>query len=216
MKPLSLDKRAHRLAIFFAIYAVALVLMNTVATKQIELGPFATDPGIFVSPLVFIAQDVVTELYGRKTARRMVYAGFVLLAISVVVYQIAMYLPAAYWWESQAAFEAVFSTTPRIALASLAAYLVGSLIDVEMMARMKVRWPDALFVRALGSTVVGQLVDNALFTVLAFALDVPWEGVLAMIVTSTVLEIGIEAGIYPATRKIIMANRDLNSTSATQ
>ena len=117
------------LPLLYAAYASSLLAMNLLATKQFDLWQFTVTTGILVSPIAFIIQDLATEVFGFRIAKRMILTGFVILIVASLVYQLAILIPPSNFWSNQAAFASILSTTLRISLASLTAYLVGSLVN---------------------------------------------------------------------------------------
>ena len=142
--------------------------MNLLATILLDLWQFTVTTGILVAPIAFIIQDLATEVFGFRIAKRMILTGFVILIVASLVYQLAILIPPSNFWSNQAAFASILSTTLRISLASLTAYLVGSLVNAKIMDQLKQSYPDSLFFRAITSTIFGQLLDNLLFAFLAF------------------------------------------------
>src|SRR5690606_23087 len=125
-------------------YITALITANTVAIRVLDIGPFTADAGTLTFPIAYIVGDVLTEVYGFRVARRVIWLGFICNAIAVGIFQMAVRLPSVDDPAFQQAFEMVFNATPRILLASMAAYLVGSFINAFVLARLKVitegRW----------------------------------------------------------------------------
>lgn len=193
--------RSKLLVILSSFYSALIIVMNILATKSIDVWIFTVTTGIMVSPLVFIIQDVVTELYGYKTARNVIYLGFASQVIAVILYQIAIVVPASEVYAGQVHFETILSTTPRITVASLLAYTIGSLINSKLMDKDKS--DKSLFYRAIKGTVWGQLVDNAIFAVVAFAGVMPTANILSMIFGGALFEVVYEIILYPLTKYII-------------
>lgn len=193
-------KKTKALTLLFGAYCGFLIVMNVLATKQIDVWMFTVTTGILVSPLVFIIQDVATEVFGYRTARRMVLTGFAVSFTAVLLYQLSVMIPASQFWQGQPAFEAIFSTVPRIVVASFIAYLIGSLVNAKLMAVMK-KWAERhLFFRAITSTVAGQFLDNSMFAFVAFSGILPFPALVSMAVGGTLIEVLYEVIFYPATR----------------
>ena len=192
----------------FGIYCAALIIQNMLAMKSIDVLGFTVTTGVLVSPLLFIAQDVSSEVFGYKQTRNMILLSFAMNLIAVVLYQFAIALPASSVWMNQEAFSTILGTTGRIACASFMAYVLGSLANSKIMTKMKERHPDSLFVRAITSTVVGQLLDNAIFSFVAFAGVIPTANIITMVVGATLFETVYEVILYPVTRAIIARVRD--------
>ncbi len=140
-----------------------------VGGKLAVIAGFMVPAGILVFPITYIAADVLTEVYGYRQTRRVIWLGFFCNALAVVVIWGAQLLPPAPVWDGQAAYERILGQSPRIVLASFVAYLVGELANSFVLAAMKVttrgRW---LWTRTIGSTVVGQGLDSVVFVLLAF------------------------------------------------
>jgi uncharacterized integral membrane protein (TIGR00697 family) len=188
------------IAVFFV---TALVVSNVVAVKIVDVGGRQFDAGTIVFPLVYLIGDVVTEVWGYGAARRLIWLGFGCVLLAVGAIQLTLVLPSAgFWAENQDAYETVLGTTWRIFLASLAAYLVGEFVNAYVMARMKVatrgRW---LWSRTIGSTVVAEGVDSAIFSTIAFA----GTGIALgnQIVTIWVLKVLWEIAALPLTYRLV-------------
>ena len=191
------------LPLLYAAYASSLLAMNLLATKQFDLWQFTVTTGILVSPIAFIIQDLATEVFGFRIAKRMILTGFVILIVASLVYQLAILIPPSNFWSNQAAFASILSTTLRISLASLTAYLVGSLVNAKIMDQLKQSYPGSLFFRAITSTIFGQLLDNLLFAFLAFWGVLPLSALISMVIGGTLFETIYEIVLYPLTRLLI-------------
>lgn len=187
-----------------ALYVTCLISANTVAVSVLDLGPFAADAGTLTFPIAYIVGDVLTEVYGFRIARRVIWLGFVCNLLAVGVYQMAMQFPTHNEPDFDAGFALVFANTPRILLASMAAYLVGSFINAAIMSRLKVLMDGRhLWVRTIGSTIAGQGLDTVVFVLIAFAgvfsNDIIWQ----MIYTNWIIKIGIEILATPVTYRVV-------------
>ena len=140
-----------------------------VGGKLAVVAGFIIPAGILVFPITYIAADVLTEVYGYRQARRVIWLGFFCNVLAVVVIWGAQILPPAPVWDGQEAYERILGQSPRLVLASFVAYLVGELANSFVLAAMKVmtrgRW---LWTRTIGSTVIGQALDSVVFVLLAF------------------------------------------------
>lgn len=193
-------KKNKLLQIFFGIYTGAIIIQNILATKQIDISIFTVTTGILVSPIVFIIQDIIAELYGYKDAKRMVLLGFLMNFIGVLLFTLAIKLPSSAFWFNQEAFSSILGTTLRISIASFTAYIIGSLTNSGIMVWLKNKFPKSLFVRAISSTIVGQLLDNALFATIAFLGVLPTSAIISMIIGGTIFEVLYEIIFYPITK----------------
>ncbi len=160
---------SHRLVIFIALFITCLITANVIAVKVISLGPFFLPAAIFVFPLSYIFGDILTEVYGYRLARRVIWLGFICNLIFVFFAWVGQVLPAAPFWEGQEAYQSILGYTPRLLAASFLGYLVGEFVNSFILARMKVktrgRW---LWSRTIGSTIIGQGLDTSIFITVAF------------------------------------------------
>lgn len=193
-------KKNKLLQIFFGIYTGAIIIQNILATKQIDIAMFTVTTGILVSPIVFIIQDIIAELYGYKDAKKMVLLGFLMNFIGVLLFTLAIDLPSSQFWFNQEAFNTILGTTFRISIASFTAYIIGSLTNSGTMVWLKKKLPKSLFVRAISSTIVGQFLDNAVFATVAFLGVLPKAAILSMVVGGTIFEVLYEIIFYPITK----------------
>ena len=187
----------------YAAYCVGLVLMNILASKQMDILLFTINLGLFISPIVFIILDVQSEVYGYKSAKNLIFTGFIVNVAVAVIYFIAIKIPPSVNYANQDAFRAVCGSTVRITVASVTAYYIGSLINSKVMVGLKKWFDKFLFLRAIGSTIAGQIVDNMIFMTLAFAGVLPAAAIITMVIGGTIIETGYEVVCYPITRTVI-------------
>lgn len=199
--------------LIMAVFVTVLVLSNIASSaKIVDLGfslfnvPMAFDAGTILFPVSYIFGDILTEVYGYKKSRRVIWAGFACLALSAVVFWMVHVLPGEATWQEyagDAAYTAILGgmSTGGIVLASLAGYWTGEFTNSFVLAKMKVltsgRW---LWIRTISSTLVGQLVDTVAFVVVASVLGVfPWSLFLALTVTNYLFKCSVEALMTPVT-----------------
>ena len=120
------------------VFCVCLVAANLLETKVVQLGPISVTAGLIVFPISYIINDCIAEVWGFRKARLIIWMGFLMNFMVVAMGQLAVALPAASFWEGEESFNFVFGMAPRIAVASLTAFLVGSFINAYVMSRMKV------------------------------------------------------------------------------
>ena len=165
-------KISYRLVIIIAVFITCLITANIIAVKVISIGPFIMPAAIFVFPISYIFGDILTEVYGYRVARRVIWLGFACNLIFVFFAWIGQILPSASFWGDQAAYENILGYTPRLLAASLCGYLVGEFVNSYVLARMKIltkgRW---LWSRTIGSTIIGEGLDTAIFITLAYIGD---------------------------------------------
>ncbi len=195
-------KISYRLVIIIALFITCLITANIIAVKVIGLGPLVLPAAIFVFPLSYIFGDVLTEVYGYKVTRRVIWLGFLCNLVFVFFAWVGQALPAADFWGNQAAYESILGFAPRLLGASVCGYLVGEFANSIILARMKImtrgRW---LWSRTIGSTIVGQGLDTVLFITLAYAGT--GANVQVMIWQHWVVKVGIEAVCTPATYAVV-------------
>jgi uncharacterized integral membrane protein (TIGR00697 family) len=158
-----------RLVIITAIFITCLITANVIAVKVISLGPVILPAAIFIFPLSYIFGDVLTEVYGYRQARKVIWLGFICNLIFVIFAWLGQVLPPAPFWGGQEAYESILGYTPRLLAASFCGYLAGEFANSFILAKMKIltrgRW---LWSRTIGSTIVGQGLDTSIFITLAF------------------------------------------------
>lgn len=187
-----------------ALYVATLITANTVAVSVLDLGPFSADAGTLTFPIAYIVGDVLTEVYGFRIARRVIWLGFACNLFAVGVYQLAMQFPTHNDATFDEGFRMIFSSTPRILMASMAAYLIGSFANSMVMSRMKVMTEGKyLWMRTIGSTVAGEGLDTVIFVLIAFSGVFPREIVWQMIYTNWIIKIGLEVVATPVTYRVI-------------
>jgi len=196
-------KKAEVLKVGFAIYTASLIIQNILATKQIDIFMFTVTTGILVSPIVFIIQDIITEIFGYKESKKMILLGFLMNFIGVMLFTLAIYLPSSQFWFNQGPFETILGTTLRITVASFIAYIIGSLTNSKVIVILKKKFPKSLFVRMISSTIVGQFLDNFLFATIAFLGVLPYGSIISMVIGGTLFETLYEIIFSPITKGLI-------------
>ena len=186
------------------VFCVCLVAANLLETKVVQLGPIAVTAGLIVFPVSYIINDCIAEVWGFRKARLIIWMGFLMNFFVVALGQIAIAIPAATFWEGEEAFDFVFGMAPRIAAASLTAFLVGSFINAYVMSRMKVPSQGRHFsARAILSTVAGESADSLIFFPLAFGGLMPVNELMKMMVVQVVLKTAYEIVILPVTIRVV-------------
>lgn len=197
-----MNNKKNREAILFGVYAAALLIQNILALKTIDVWIFSLTTGVLVSPIVFMAQDVESEIYGYKHARTMILLAYLMNFIFTLLVTLAIHITPSVAYANQQAFSTIFSTTWRITLASFAAYTVGSLVNAKIMTVRKER--HGLFYRAIFSTIIGQLLDNAIFCFGAFLGVLPINAIIMMVIGATIWETLYEIVLFPVTKRVIV------------
>jgi len=197
-------KNYRLLDVITAAFVGVLIISNVTSTKILILGPFTFDGGTILFPLSYIFGDVLTEVYGYQRARRVIWNGFFWLLMTVLIFSIVQVLPPAEGWNNQAAYEAILGQTPRIVLGSLVAFLAGEFSNSVILAKMKV-WSNGrnLWMRTIGSTLVGEGVDTLLFTLIAFAGTLDNATFTSLVVSNYVFKVGVEVAFTPVTYLVV-------------
>jgi uncharacterized integral membrane protein (TIGR00697 family) len=188
-----------------AAFVTVLLCANLIgASKVATLFGFTFGAGVLFFPISYIFGDVLTEVYGYARSRRVVWAGFAALLFASLMSLVILAFPPASTWPHQEAFETVFGNTWRIALASMIAYLCGEFCNSYVLAKMKI-WTEGrqLWVRTIGSTIVGEAVDSAIFYPLAFVGVWPAEQVIAVMLSNYALKVAWEAVNTPITYRVV-------------
>lgn len=189
--------------LIMALFVSVLIISNVASSKIVDLGPFTFDGGTLLFPISYIFGDILTEVYGYRRSRRVIWAGFAAAALMAGVLALVGALPPAEGWDNQGAYEAILGTTPRIVLGSLIAYFAGEFSNSYVLAKMKIwsqgRW---LWTRTIGSTLVGEGVDTLLFVLIAFGGTLPWSLLWSILISNYVFKVGLEAAMTPVTYRI--------------
>ena len=186
------------------LFSVCLVLSNILAVKQFDIWGFPSTAGLIIFPVSYIINDCIAEVWGFKKARFIIWVAFAVNFFAILLFQVSIALPPADYWQMQEAYSSVLAQTPRIALASLMAFLCGSFLNAYVMSRMKILHRGKHFgLRAIASTVVGELADTFIFTTVGFLFVIPLQAVVMIILTETVLKTLFEIVILPLTTKVV-------------
>jgi len=197
-----------------ASFFVAILIISNIASsaKIVDLGvslftiPLIFDGGTLLFPLVYVLGDVLTEVYGFKTARRVIWTGFAAMALTTGTFFLLGVLPGETYWETEAgntAYNAILGgmSYGGIVLASLAAYLAGEFSNAKILSKLKILMKGRkLWVRTIGSSLVGQFLDTSIFVLIASLTGVfGWEIFWSLVLTNYILKCGIEAAMTPFT-----------------
>jgi len=160
---------SHRFVIIAAIFVTCFITANTVGVKMVSFGFVVLPAAVILFPLSYIVGDILTEVYGYRWARRVIWLGFFCNLIFVIFAWVGQILPPAPLWEVQEAYESILGKTPRVFAASVCGYLAGEFGNSFILAKMKIltrgRW---LWSRTIGSTIVGEGLDTVIFIPLAY------------------------------------------------
>lgn len=205
MNTTATNRRLYKHLDFVTASLVAvLIVSNIAATKIIQLGPFQLAGGTFLFPLSYIFGDILTEVYGYKSSRRVIWTAFFWLFVTAITLAIVDGTPPAQGWALQSSFHAILGQTPRIVIASLCGFLAGEFTNSFVLAKMKI-WTQGRFLwsRTIGSTIAGEIVDTAAFAVIAFSGLIPNEVLLNIIISGYLFKVAIEVVFTPVTYRIV-------------
>ncbi|MEE1273909.1 MAG: queuosine precursor transporter [Olegusella sp.] len=187
------------------LYVTLLILSNLIAGKMWTPLPSVTLPAaVMLFPVTYIFGDIFTEVYGYARARLVIWLGFTMCFLAVVVYMVTIALPYPDFWTNQEAFAAVLGTTPRVFAASLIGYLFGEFSNSMILSKLKVRTGGRhLWMRTIGSTVVGEAFDSVIFITVSFAGTMPGAALLQMICYQYLFKVVFEVVLTPVTYAVI-------------
>lgn len=191
-------------SIVSSIFVAVLIISNTVATKLFSLGPFIFTGAIFVFPISYIFGDILVEVYGYGSSRRIIWTGFFALIAMAVIYWLVGLLPPAPGWENQEAYTAILGVVPRIVIASIIGFWAGEFSNAFVLAKMKILTSGKhLWTRTIGSTIIGQGIDTVLFTSIGFFGLIPNSILLIAILSGYAFKVAYEAIVTPVTYAIV-------------
>jgi uncharacterized integral membrane protein (TIGR00697 family) len=182
------------LVVLATLFATCLLVANILAVKLVSIGGWVVPAGVIAYPLTFLFTDVITELYGRRIASRVVWLGFGANILMVILVFGGKLLPPAPFWEDQPAYESILGMIPRIVLASMIAYLISQHHDVFAFHFWREKTKGKfLWLRNNASTMVSQALDTGLFITIAFWGTVTTGVLVNMLITQYLIKLGIAA-----------------------
>ena len=201
--------------VLVTVYVACLLISNVTAVKTFSLGPFSLPAAVLLFPVVYIVNDLLAEVYGFKKARKAIYLGFTLNLFMVLYFTLAIALPSGPFFGAQEAFATILGSTPRMLIASLTAYFVGSTLNAKIMVSMRDatngKGGFALFARCIVSTLFGELCDSLIFITIAFFGSMPYSQILVMVATQALFKTIYEIVAFPATNIIIKKVRGIEN-----
>lgn len=199
-----MDKNYKYLGAISVFFVSVLLISNVASTKIVDLKWFTFDGGTLLFPLSYIFGDILTEVYGYRKSRGVIWLGFFMALLMSIIYIIVGKLPSASGWNNQAAYDAILGLTPRIVAASLVAYFFGEFSNSFILAKMKIltkgKW---LWTRTIGSTIVGEFVDSTLFILIAFLGILPNSLLVTLIISNYIFKTVVEILFTPVTYKVV-------------
>ena len=189
---------------FVNAFVAVLIISNIVAPKLVAIGDLRISAALALFPITYIFGDVFTEVYGYAASRRAIWAGFGAAILMAAISTFAVALPPAPGWTGQAAYEAVLGQVPRAVAGSLIAYWCGEFANSFVMAKMKLATQGRhLWMRTIGSTAVGQLVDTTVVITAIFAGKESWSTIGNLILSGYVFKVLYEAALTPVTYAVV-------------
>lgn len=186
------------------LFVMTLIVSNIASVKVVAIGPLVFDAGTILFPLSYIVGDIVTEVYGYRKMRSLLYVGVVSLILTMTTFWVVQILPASPDWPNQVAYESILGVVWRIVLVSVTALFLGEIMNAYVMARMKVRSKGKnLWARMISSSVVGSAIDTVVFSTVAFLGTMSFGALAQLMATVFLIKITTEVIVSPLTIKII-------------
>jgi hypothetical protein len=190
--------------ILVALFVAVLLISNIASTKFLTLWVFTFDGGTILFPLSYIFGDILTEVYGFRRSRRVIWLGFISALLMSLILYLVQILPPAADWPNQHAYESLLGFIPRIVLASLIAYFLGEFTNSISLSLLKIRTKGRfLWVRTILSTIIGEGIDTMVFCMIAFYGTLPNNVLWTVIVSNYIFKCSIEVLFTPVTYMIV-------------
>lgn len=196
-------------AVLSGIFCAGLIISNILAFKTFTIGSITLPTAVIIFPIVYIVNDTLTEIFGYKKARMTIFTAFAMNIIAVLAYNAAITLPYPVYFTGQEAFATVLSNSLRVLVASMLAYIVGSLVNAKVMARMKNN--SRLMTRCVLSTLCGEGLDACIFISIAFIGTMPVSQLIIMVLAQAIFKTVYEIVVYPLTSTVIKKARTLKT-----
>lgn len=186
------------------LFTAMLLIANTIAVKIVSIGPFNIPAGILTFPASYIFADVLVEVYGFHQTRKVIWTGLVCQVLMAFFYYLSSLMTPAAFWTGQEYWSKFFSMSPRIVAGSLVAYFVGEFLNATVMSKLKKRTAGRyLWVRTIGSTLVGEGADTLVFNIVAFVGVFEPKSLLSIIISGYLLKVSYEIVVTPITYLIV-------------
>ena len=186
------------------LFVATLMISNTVAVKIIQIGGFFFTGAILIFPLTYIFGDILTEVYGYKASRKIIWSGLVANVLMSLGYFLVQILSPAPFWPNQGAYEIILGIVPRIVLASIVGYFVGEFCNSYVLSKIKILMRGKhLWIRTISSTIVGEGVDTFLFVTIGFIGTIPTGNLVMVIISGYLFKVFYEILATPLTYLIV-------------
>ena len=195
-------------ALLTGMFCALIIMSNILGSKTLKIEFIILPCSILTFPMLFIINDILSEIYGYEKTKEVIYLGFILNIIAIILYTIAITFPSDS--PNAEAFAAILGTTPRLFIAGLCSYIVSNLLNSKIMIKLKEKHSQLLFMRCIVSTAIGEAADSIIFISVAFIGTFSMDVILTMICCQIVFKVLYEIIIYPVTRKAILFIRTLD------
>ena len=190
--------------IFAILFVTTLLVSNIISVKIVSVGWLTFDAGTVLFPLAYIVGDIITEVYGYRRTRRLIYSGVAALMLMTLTFWVVQLLPADSSWTGQTAFESTLGVVWRLAIGSVVALFVGEIMNAYVMGRMKVASRGrGLWRRMVSSSLAGNALDTVIFSTIAFAGTMPMTSFWQLIITVFLIKMAVEIMVSPLTMHLI-------------
>ena len=202
----AVERELRLLPVITGFFVAVLLLTPPLDSKFIALGPFAVPGATLLFPVAFVLNDILTEVYGYARSRRVIWTGMACQILAALSFGVVGMLPGAPFWHHQEAYATILGVVPRIAVASLAAYLVGEFGNSFVLSRMKYAqggrtgWLQGW--RFLASTLVGEALDSVVFMFGAFLGVLPLRDLLVSLLTIYWIKVAVEVIALPGSTRL--------------
>lgn len=189
-----MEQKFNKFTIISTMFVVLLIISNLMATKMVTIFGMVLPSAVLAYPFCFMLGDVLTEVWGYKEAKKVIWLGFFAGLVLTIWTSIGIYMPYPDFWQGQEHYSFIFGLVPRITLASFAGYLFGELTNSWSLEFIKkFTGQKFMFVRTIGSSALGQILDTVLFFGIAFYGTVPNDVLVVMMITQYLFKVCCEA-----------------------
>jgi queuosine precursor transporter len=190
--------------VLVALFVAVLLISNIASVKILSLWKFTFDGGTILFPLSYVFGDILTEVYGYRQSRRVIWLGFLSAFLMSLVFYIVQLLPPAEGWTNQQAYESILGFVPRLVTASLMAYFAGEFTNSFILSKMKIATKGKyLWTRTIGSTIVGEGIDTAVFCLVAFYGVLPAGQLITVMISNYIFKCLVEIVCTPLTYLLV-------------
>ena len=199
--------KARMYSYLMGMFCALIIMSNILGTKTLKIEFIMLPCSILTFPMLFIINDILSDIYGFALTRNVIFLGIALNIIAIVLYSIAIIFPSNS--PTADSFSIILGTTPRLFIAGLISYMLSNIVNSKIMVKLKEKYYDLLFVRCIVSTTVGEAIDSIIFITIAFLGVYSNELIITMICCQVIFKVLYEVIIYPFTRKVIHYIRTL-------